>query len=217
MRTEVAKLDANVFKLEHKLKISQTNNELISKMESKVGLISFWVYDNWPRTKWRRLAEQSDHKNILLSPEPSCPNPHFVTKSVTKSLRRNRWFAVSWPGSSVFYSGRSWKIKHDVLKMQHANFFLNNIVVLYDLLITLLVTCGRLQDKHLAEIALNFKRRVTRSFVSLRSDPLTVSLIFSYLNVESNLSLYSLYYAEACKRVCWAHLRVIASGQHSSF
>ena len=101
--------------------------------------------------------------------------------------------------------------------MQHANFFLNNIVVLYDLLITLLVTCGRLQDKHLAEIALNFKRRVTRSFVSLRSDPLTVSLIFSYLNVESNLSLYSLYYAEACKRVCWAHLRVIASGQHSSF
>ena len=54
-----------------------------------------WVHDNWPRTnwprtKWRRLAEKSGHKHILLSPEPSCPNPHFVTKSVIKSLWWNR-------------------------------------------------------------------------------------------------------------------------------
>ena len=50
-----------------------------------------WPRTNWPRTKWRRLAEKGDRKNILLSSEPSCPNPHFMTKS----LRRNRWFAVS--------------------------------------------------------------------------------------------------------------------------
>ena len=53
------------------------------------------VHDQWSRTQWRQLAEKSDHKPILLSPEPSCSNPHFVTKS----LWRNRWFAVSWPGS----------------------------------------------------------------------------------------------------------------------
>ena len=35
----------------------------------------------------RRLAEKGDSKYILLSPEPSCPNPHIVTKS----LRQNQW------------------------------------------------------------------------------------------------------------------------------
>ena len=40
------------------------------------------VLDNWPRTKLRRLAEKDDHKNSLLSPGPSCPNLHFVTKSL---------------------------------------------------------------------------------------------------------------------------------------
>ena len=33
----------------------------------------------------RRLAEKGDSKNILLSPEPSCPNPHFVTKLVWRN------------------------------------------------------------------------------------------------------------------------------------
>ena len=37
---------------------------------------------NRPRTKLHRLAETGDHKNILLSPGPSCPNLHFVAKSV---------------------------------------------------------------------------------------------------------------------------------------
>ena len=27
-----------------------------------------------------QLAEKGNHKHILLSPEPSCPNPHFVMK-----------------------------------------------------------------------------------------------------------------------------------------
>ena len=26
------------------------------------------------------LAEKGGHRNILLSPDPSCPNPHFVMK-----------------------------------------------------------------------------------------------------------------------------------------
>jgi len=38
MKTEVAQLDSNVFKLEHKLKINRTTKELLSKMESKVCL-----------------------------------------------------------------------------------------------------------------------------------------------------------------------------------
>ena len=47
---------------------------------------------------------------FLLSPEPSCPNPHFVTKSlrrnqwrkhVTKSLLRSQFVAVSWLGSTA--------------------------------------------------------------------------------------------------------------------
>ena len=46
---------------------------------------------NWLWTNWCQLAEKGDHNIILLSPEPSCPNPHFVTKL----LRRNRWFTVS--------------------------------------------------------------------------------------------------------------------------
>ena len=42
----------------------------------------------------------------LLSPEPSCPNPHFVTKwlrrhHVTKSLLRGQFVAVSWLGSLI--------------------------------------------------------------------------------------------------------------------
>ena len=45
---------------------------------------------NWPWTKWCRLAEKSDQRNILLSPKPSYSNPHLVTKSVTKSLLQNR-------------------------------------------------------------------------------------------------------------------------------
>ena len=57
----------------------------------QAGLLS-WVHDNWPRTnwprlKWRWLAGKSDQKHILLSPEPPCPNLHFVTKS----LWRNQW------------------------------------------------------------------------------------------------------------------------------
>ena len=31
------------------------------------------------------IGWEEHHKNILLSPEPSCPNPQFVTKS----LRQN--------------------------------------------------------------------------------------------------------------------------------
>ena len=46
---------------------------------------------NLPRTKKRRLAEKGNHKYIFLSPKPSCPNPHFATKS----LWQNRWLAVS--------------------------------------------------------------------------------------------------------------------------
>ena len=74
------------------------------------------VHDNWPRQtdreqtnrEQRRLAEKGDSKNILLSPEPSCPNPHFVTKlvrrnqyeiTVTKLLVRGQFVAVSWLGS----------------------------------------------------------------------------------------------------------------------
>ena len=34
----------------------------------------------------RRLAEKGDPKYIFTIPEPSCPNPHFVTKL----LRRNQ-------------------------------------------------------------------------------------------------------------------------------
>ena len=40
-----------------------------------------WSPTNWPWTKWRRLAEKSDHKHILLFPEPSCPNLHLLAKS----------------------------------------------------------------------------------------------------------------------------------------
>ena len=36
MKTEVAQLDSNIFKLEHKLKIDETSKDLISKMELKV-------------------------------------------------------------------------------------------------------------------------------------------------------------------------------------
>ena len=32
--------------------------------------------------KQRQLAEKGNPKYILLSPEPSCPNPHLVTKSL---------------------------------------------------------------------------------------------------------------------------------------
>ena len=55
---------------------------------------------------WRRRAVLNI---FLLSPKPSCPNPHFVTKSlrrnhVTKSLLRgqfvrSQFVAVSWLGS----------------------------------------------------------------------------------------------------------------------
>ena len=38
-----------------------------------------------------------------------------------------------------------------------------------------------------------------------------------YQNQKSNLSLYSLYYAEACNELAGLHLRVIAPGQHSFF
>ena len=56
------------------------------------------VHDNRPRQtdreqtdheqtdrEQRQLAEKGDSKNILLSPEPSCPNPHFVTKLVWRN------------------------------------------------------------------------------------------------------------------------------------
>ena len=32
----------------------------------------------------RRLAEKGNPKNILLSPDPSCPNPAFVTKQLVR-------------------------------------------------------------------------------------------------------------------------------------
>ena len=80
---------------------------------------AFGVHDNWLRTKWRWLAAKRDHKNILLSPEPSCPNPHFVTKP----LWWNRWFAVSlfavsWLGSCICASYTN----HDKQECCESNF-----------------------------------------------------------------------------------------------
>ena len=36
MKSEVAKMDSKIFKLEHKLKIDSVNKDLVSKMELKV-------------------------------------------------------------------------------------------------------------------------------------------------------------------------------------
>ena len=43
-------------------------------------------------------SEKGGHRNNLLSPELSCLNPHFVTKSLCGNITGNHWFAVtlSW-------------------------------------------------------------------------------------------------------------------------
>ena len=41
------------------------------------------------------IGREKQSKNILLSPEPSCSNPHSVTKLLCDKLIRNPWFAVS--------------------------------------------------------------------------------------------------------------------------
>ena len=49
-----------------------------------------------------RLAEKGGHRNVLLSPEQSYPNPHFKTKSFRDEITVDRQFAVSLFAGSLF-------------------------------------------------------------------------------------------------------------------
>ena len=72
----------------------------LNAMHARVGIMR-WCGSTTTDREQRRLAETGDPKNILLSPEPSCPNPQLCGEiTATKRLVRGQFVRgqLTWLG-----------------------------------------------------------------------------------------------------------------------